>query len=93
MGVEVEHHDALLVDEPASGVMELLGEWAGAVPSGGTLVLVGHNPQVSVLAGTLGGRGVGAGLGLRTGQAAVLEIPADGSGAGSLVEVVRLEEE
>ena len=73
--------------------MELFGEWAGAVPPGGTLVLVGHNPQVSVLAGMLGGQGLGAGIGLRTGQAAVLEIPADGSGVGSLVDVVRLEEE
>ena len=101
VGVRVEGDDSLLVDEPVSVVIDRIGTWAQAVPEAGTLVLVGHNPQVSVMVGMLAGGGLGSGnlsgIGLRTGEAASLEIDpvslSSGMIGGTLHGLDRLEEE
>ena len=93
VGVPVEPHDALLVDEPVSGVVERIAEWAEPLPAQGTLVVVGHNPQLSMLAGLLGGGGTGSDVGLRTGEAAAVEIDPASPIAGTLIDRIRLEED
>lgn len=88
LGVSVEAEDCLLVDEPASAVIDRIAEWAGS----GTLVMVGHNPQVSRLAALLGGSANIGSMGMRTGEAVVIEIdPADPIG-GSFVDQWRCSE-
>jgi len=88
LGIVVEAEDCLLVDEPASTVIDRIAEWAES----GALVLVGHNPQVSQLAALLGGNTNAGSMGQRTGEAVVIEIdPADPIG-GSAVDRWRCSE-
>lgn len=91
VGIAVEADDALLVDEPVGVVIERIASWASSVH--GALVIVGHNPQLSVLAGLLGGGGVGSAVGLGTGEAAVLEINPDEPIGGMLLDRIRLVED
>ncbi|MFG0284843.1 MAG: SixA phosphatase family protein [Phycisphaerales bacterium JB039] len=87
LGVEIDFDDRLLVDEPAGALVDLLEE----VAAGGaaSVALVGHNPQLSALASALGDDAVS----LRTGQAALLDLPGEiEPGAGAIVELLRLEE-
>lgn len=89
VGVEPVFESSLLVDEPASVVVERLAEWSRDVPALGTLVLVGHNPQVAQLVAVMGGDHGG----MRTGEAAILEIDPRNPIGGVLVERVRLVED
>lgn len=85
--LEVDCDDRLLVDEPAGPLINLLE--AGAAAGAASVALVGHNPQLSSLASVLGDTAVS----LRTGQAALLDLPgAIEPGAGELLELLRLEE-
>ncbi len=61
---------ALALDEPLAGVRHLIDTYRGM----GTLALVGHNPQLSHLAGTLVPDLDAADVDLRTGEALILDI-------------------
>src|SRR5690606_9455715 len=87
LGGEVEFDDRLLVDEPAGPLIDLLSELAAGEPP--AVALFGHNPTLSVLAGLLSGRHVS----LRTGEAAVMELPGPiEPGAGALLDLLRLDD-
>ncbi len=49
IGVDLRHDRRLIVDEPASGVLELIEEHSAV----GALALVGHNPQLERLCAML----------------------------------------
>ncbi len=90
LGVEVEVDERLGLGTTASTVVELIGSLEGA----GSVALVGHNPTLSVVAdvlcdGVAGGRGIG----LRTGEAAVIEVLEMGDvvGKAELVGLLRAE--
>lgn len=88
--------EALSVDEPVSGAIDLLTRHAfptNAKPVD-CLVLVGHNPQVSELCEVLV-NGIGAERFLfRTGEAVLLEVNRSNLiGSGRFVTHLRLEEE
>jgi phosphohistidine phosphatase len=91
-----ETADALRVDEPVSGVVDLLTRQA--FPAKGKaldcLALVGHNPQVSELCEVLV-NGIGAAQFLfRTGEAMLLDVNRTSLiGSGRLIAQIRLEEE
>lgn len=80
--------DRLLVDRPASDVVDLIGARLRGV---GVLILVGHNPQVSRLAMLAGGAIVSSGVALRTGEAACIRF-AEGEvfGEGTMEHVLRM---
>lgn len=88
LGAAVEFNDRLLVDEPAGGVIDLLSV-AAQQEDAPRLAVVGHNPTCSILASALGARQIG----LRTGQAAVIELsgPIE-PGAGKVIDVLRMPE-
>lgn len=79
LGLEPEIEEALSLRSNPSALVEMI---AGLERSG-PVVLVGHNPTLSMVAGVLvrGVGGAGA-LELRTGQAAVLDVPDDGECIG-----------
>ncbi|MEM1072050.1 MAG: histidine phosphatase family protein [Planctomycetota bacterium] len=86
LGVEVAYDDRLMVDAPASGVLDLIASHAATA-----LVLVGHNPQVSRLVGVLWGGTSAQGPAMRTGEVAVLTGRAGSPpGARHLTETLRL---
>ncbi len=78
LGLEVETSDEVGLGSRASWVVGLVGLIAEAAETG-SLAIVGHNPTLSIVAGTLvGGVGCVGGAGqieLRTGEAAVLDLP------------------
>ncbi len=86
-GSRVDFDDRLLVDEPVSGVLDLIRERGASAG----LVLVGHNPQCGGLAAVLTG-GVASVPGpVRTGEAVVLDVdPGDLLGHGVIVDRLRL---
>lgn len=89
LGLDLDLDERLGVGEALSGVVSLIGslmEWPA-------VAVVGHNPQLSDLVDLLV-HGVGVGdADLRTGQAAVLELPDQvGPGCAMLVEVLRLDD-
>lgn len=88
--------EQLLVDEPVSAAVDLLTRLAfpAAGPPISTVMLVGHNPQVSELCEVLLS-GVGAStLSFRTGEAVLLELNrATLIGSGRLVSQIRLHEQ
>lgn len=87
LGVEPVRDDRLFLSGTVSGVIELLAERAGDAG----LVVVGHNPTISLAASVLT-HGVGACVvSLRTGEAAVCELPMGATpGRGVLRGVWRL---
>ncbi len=86
-GMEVTLDDRLLVDEPVSGVLELIAEHGGEEG----LVLVGHNPQCTHLVSVLTGAPMGVVGRVRTGEAVVLDVdPTAAIGRGSFVRRLRL---
>ena len=88
LGIAVEFDSRLFVDEPASGAIDLISD---LMHPGGRLVLVGHNPQVSRLVSIVTGGVTAAGVGLRTGEAAIVRFHADGMiGSGLLDRVLRM---
>ncbi|HZW10239.1 MAG TPA: histidine phosphatase family protein [Phycisphaerales bacterium] len=89
LGLPVEPHDALGLDAAPSDVIGLLG----AIEAAECVALVGHNPTFSLAADVLL-RGI-AGEGsteLRTGEAAVLDIPdpTAAPGAATLLCALRM---
>jgi phosphohistidine phosphatase len=87
LGVPLQTADELACDEPVSKVLALI-ERCAAHP---TLMLVGHNPQLSKLVSLL----IGSQEELSTGQAALIDLDLAGPGgpAGRLAEVWRLQED
>lgn len=96
LGVGVDPQECLLVDEPVSVVIDEIGSWSRG--GAGTLVVVGHNPQVERLAALLGGAPSApsapsaASAGMRTGEAVVLEIDPSEPIGGAMLDRWRLEE-
>ncbi|MDQ7013680.1 MAG: histidine phosphatase family protein [Planctomycetota bacterium] len=95
LGLEVETSDEVGLSSRASWVVGLIAEAADTV----SLAIVGHNPTLSMVAETLvhgvggGGGGVGQ-IELRTGEAAVLDLPdpTDPIGSATLVRLLRLDD-
>lgn len=91
LGLIAEIEDRLGLATTPSAVVELLG----ALSPASSVALVGHNPTLSIVADVLcnGPPGVG-GIELRTGQAAVIDIPdpANAIGACRLLDLLRFEE-
>lgn len=79
----------LCVGEPVSGVLKLIREHAGA----GALCLVGHNPQLEHLCGTLLAGASAPPVRVRTGEAFVFDVDADEPARGGrLLESIRLDD-
>lgn len=79
----------LCVGEPVSGVLGLIRERALT----GALCLVGHNPQLEHLCGTLLAGPAAPPVRVRTGEAFVFDVDAgEPAGSGRLVESIRLED-
>ena len=91
LGLGVESNDAIGLRTTPSGVLALIQ----GSSDGKALALVGHNPTLSDLASVLV-HGVAARgqIGLRTGQAAVLDLdqPSDPIGTATLLDLLRLED-
>jgi phosphohistidine phosphatase len=79
LGLDAQPEPALGLDSRASKVVDLIGSFE----TGESVALVGHNPTISLAVEALvrgpGGRG---GVELRTGQAALVEIPEPGGPMG-----------
>jgi phosphohistidine phosphatase len=89
LGLGLETDDRLLVDEPVSGVLDLLYGARGDA----SLVIVGHNPQLERLVAVLGGGPVAMAAPLRTGEAVLMEIdPTQPMESGAELDRIRLEE-
>lgn len=88
LDLEIGFDARLRVDEPVGPVIDLLADLGRDDPEL-RIALFGHNPQLSILA-----RAFGAGdLALRTGEAALMDLPGEMEpGAGALVALLRLEE-
>lgn len=86
VGVDLRYDDRLIVDEPASGVMDLIAEQ----PTGASVALVGHNPQLERLTGMLAKQ---PRFEMKTGMCAVFGVDDSENPAGSarLIEVLRLD--
>ncbi len=79
----------LCVGEPVSGVIDLIREREGT----GSLCLVGHNPQLEHLCGTLLAGPSAPPVRVRTGEAFVFDVDAsDPVALGRLVESARLDD-
>lgn len=90
LGAVLSYDDRLLVDEPVSGVLDLLHDCRDAR----SLALVGHNPQLERLVAVLGGGPMTAAGVVRTGEAVLLEIdPSDPLASGAELDRYRLVEE
>ena len=88
LGSSVEEVDALMLGGQLSDVLPLVESH-----DSGSLVLVGHNPMVSLLASLLT-NGVGhCNIQLRTGSAALIEIGDLVPGAGTLRELLRMDDD
>jgi phosphohistidine phosphatase len=84
----------LRVDEPVSGVIDLLDALAEGPTPPPCVMLVGHNPQVSELCEVLVNGVSAARCTFRTGEAVLLSVaPANLVGTGRLLSQLRLEEE
>jgi phosphohistidine phosphatase len=87
--------EALTLGAPATGVVALIQSKTRA----GLLVLVGHNPQLEEVAKIMVPELRRKGVGLRTGEALVIELPAAGASGGAevtksvLVERLRLDDD
>lgn len=86
LGVDLVYDDRLIVDEPAGGVFELIGEFN----PGDRVALVGHNPQLSRVCGMLAKDPT---FEMKTGMCAVFEIaePRNAHGNARLVGVMRMD--
>ncbi|MGP1272095.1 MAG: SixA phosphatase family protein [Phycisphaerales bacterium] len=87
LGLAIRFDDRLLVDEPASGAIELI---ESCLQDASTVIVVGHNPQISRLVSAVQGRLVANEATLRTGEAAVIVLGEGGFGTGSLEAVLRM---
>lgn len=100
LGLEAERRDEVGLSSTASRVIDLLAHAGGAGGAGGTggepsLALVGHNPTLSMVADVLvNGPTPSCRIGLRTGEAAVLELadPCDPVGSARLLGLLRLDD-
>ncbi len=86
LGVDLRHDRRLIVDEPASGVLELIEEHAAL----GALAIVGHNPQLERLCGLLAKVPF---MEMKTGMCREFEVddPADALGTARFVHVLRMD--
>lgn len=86
LGVEMRHDGRLIVDEPASGVVELIEEHAAV----GSLALVGHNPQLERLCGLLANEPF---MEMKTGMCREFEVvdPADAPGTARFLRSLRMD--
>jgi phosphohistidine phosphatase SixA len=87
-----DEHEALFVDRPASGVIEVVRQTA-ASNGGAPVVVVGHNPTLALTVGALT-EGVNGSAEMKTGQAYVLAFRSPElitPGAGEVVQVLRSE--
>lgn len=82
----LDHDDRLFIDSHADAVRSLITEHVERDP-GEPLIVVGHNPTLSQLAGFLL-RGPGGSAELKTGQAIVLDLPVDDPAGAGLASVV-----
>lgn len=90
LGLPVEADERLLVDEPVSGVLEML---RGA-RTARAMAIVGHNPQLGMLVAVLGGGPMSAASAVRTGEAVLMEIdPCEPLESGAELDRFRLAEE
>lgn len=78
---------ALETDRPVGSAVRLIGDHSGV----GTLLIVGHNPQLEGLVIAATNDGIPAEV-LKTGQAVVMEVPDPGEliGGAECLEVIRL---
>lgn len=91
LGLGVEHRDEVGLSTTSSQVIDLIAH----APAGACLALVGHNPTLSMVADVLvHGPTPSCRIGLRTGEAAVLELadPADPVGSATLLGLLRLDD-
>ncbi len=94
VGVEVKFDPRLRVDEPVSGVMDVIREAAAeGGDGGGAVCVVGHNPQLAGAISLLT-QGVGSPeVRLRTGEAWAIEVdPERPIGSGRVLGVHRLDD-
>jgi len=86
LGVDLIYDDRLVVDEPASGVFDLIAEQG----TGDAVALVGHNPQLSRVCGMLAKESY---FEMKTGMCAAFEItdPQNAHTTARLIEVVRFD--
>lgn len=85
IGAELLYDDRLIVDEPASGLFDLIGEHG----AGEAIALVGHNPQLSRVAGTLAREPY---FEMKTGMCAIFQItdPQNPRTSATLLDVLRM---
>lgn len=91
LGLTPRHDDRLLVDAPVGPVLDLLREAASemedeAARPPASVVIVGHNPQLSHLAGLLLIGPAGPGVELRTGECHLLRLDVDAPIGGGEAE-------
>lgn len=90
LGLSTESDERLLVDEPVSGVLDLLH----AARTTRAMAIVGHNPQLGMLVAVLGGGSFSSINSVRTGEAVLMEIdPSEPMESGAELDRIRLAEE
>jgi phosphohistidine phosphatase len=89
VGARLEESALLETGRTPSAATEVIASHQGPRP----IMLVGHNPTLETLVGLLT-RGPGAEYDMRTGQAVLVELdPESPIGSGSLLQVLRLDDE
>ncbi len=88
LGVDLVEDARLSVDEPVGPLLDMLDEYL-AMPSA---ALVGHNPQLERLVGTLVHGMTPSPARLRTGEVHVLDLVRPEAGTATLIDAWRLEE-
>ena len=87
LGLDAVIDERLFIDEPVGPVIDLIADLLSGEDD--CVCVVGHNPQVSYLVGTVCGGPMGACASMRTGEAAVLGFDPD-EPAGGGRELMRL---
>jgi len=91
-GCKPTEAEALALGAPPTGVVALIQARLKAKP--GTLILVGHNPQLEEVACIMVPELRRKGVEISTGEALVIDLPADNSPTGGvLVERLRLDDD
>jgi len=88
-GIELQQDDRLSTSGAVSSCLELIEQQS----SRASIAIVGHNPTLENLVGVLVHGAGDAGVRLRTGEAAPLELdPESGVGSARLLEMVRFDD-
>ncbi len=87
LGVDLVEDDRLRVDEPVSPLLDLIDEHLGSA----SVAVVGHNPQLERLVGTLVHAMTPSPVRLRTGEVLMVEFVRPEPGAATIIDAWRME--